>query len=60
MSERARSIFVRLNKAEAAKVRALAREHGVSAEEVIRRMVVTFLEELEAEANPAEEWRPEF
>lgn len=54
MREKSQSIFIRLNKNESDQVKALAREHRISAEEVIRRMVVTVLEELEAEDRASE------
>ncbi|WP_367025190.1 hypothetical protein ABZN20_10300 [Methylococcus sp. ANG] len=59
MSENTRSIFVRLDKAETEQVRALSREYHLPMEEVIRRMVVNSLEQLEAEAKPVEEMTAE-
>ncbi|QXP90023.1 hypothetical protein [Methylococcus capsulatus] len=55
MSTETRSIFIRLDKTEADKVRALSREYHFPMEEVIRRMVVISLEQLEAEAKAAED-----
>ncbi|MGI2323816.1 MULTISPECIES: hypothetical protein [unclassified Methylococcus] len=54
MSDETRSLFIRLNKTEADKVRTLARENKLSMEVVIGRMVTTVLQELEAEEQAAE------
>lgn len=54
MSGETRALYVKLSKDEADKVRALAREHKLSMEVVIGRMVTTVLQELEAEERAAE------
>ncbi|MGI2326094.1 MULTISPECIES: hypothetical protein [unclassified Methylococcus] len=51
MSDKSRTLFVRLDKAESDKVRALSREFGLPMEEVIKRMILHALEQLEAEAK---------
>lgn len=54
MSGETRALYVKLDKDEADQVRALSREYHLPMEEVIRRMVVISLEQLEAETKPVE------
>ncbi|QXP94374.1 hypothetical protein [Methylococcus capsulatus] len=57
MSER--TLFVKLNESEALQIKALSREFGLAMEEILRRMILHALSELEAEKE-VEAWRPEF
>lgn len=54
MSGETRALYVKLNKAEVERIKALSREFGMPMEEVCSRLIIHALEELTAEAQAAE------